>query len=126
MRTLTTLLFLSLAGCPGSMIQVTEITDEGTLCLTTDGQLLVDFQTCLGGCDTLVEATCEAVLEEGVLVVTSYGRIETDVSPGIACTEECRQSAATCDLPLIEDPSTVTVEHGENTIGLGDIPECSM
>ncbi|MCB9674521.1 MAG: hypothetical protein H6737_05350 [Alphaproteobacteria bacterium] len=113
---------LILAGCPDP-VEVTEFTNEGVICWS-QGELIVDFQTCLSSsCDTLTDATCTATLENGVLTIESYGRIE---SQGNECTDDCGFASATCELPLIEDPSTVTVEHGTSSVAMDDIPDCTF
>lgn len=122
---ITILLAGLLAGCPlVDPVDVTELVDEGELCIGSDGRLVVDWQTCLSSsCDTLTDATCDATLDGGTLTVTSYGRIE---SQGTTCTDDCGFAAARCDLPLIEDPSTVTVSHGTATVALDAIPDCEF
>lgn len=114
-----------LAGCPiVGGVDVTEFVDEGELCIGSDGRLVVDWQTCLSSsCDTLTDATCEATLDGGTLTVTSYGRIE---SSGTTCTDDCGFASAACDLPTVEDPSTVTVAHGTTSVGLDAIPDCAF
>ena len=124
MRILIAAAVLLLTGCPAEP-EIVEFVNEGALCLS-NGDLVVDWQTCLSSsCDTLTDDTCTATLTSGTLVVESYGRIESDVAAG-TCTSDCGFASATCTLPLIEDPATVTVEHGSTSTLLGDIPDCEL
>lgn len=88
---------------------VTTLSSEGSVCLTDSGELQVTFPGCLSSsCDTLVSATCEATLVDGVLEVTAEAIIESE---GDQCTSDCGLIQATCEMPLVEDPSTVVVRY---------------
>ncbi len=86
-------------------ITTTTITDEGTVCLNDAGEVEVTFPGCLSSsCDTLVSATCTATLEGGQILVTGEAVIE---SQGEECTADCGYIQATCEMPAVEDPTTV-------------------
>ncbi len=90
-------------------VTVTTLTDEGTACMNDAGDLEVTFPGCLSSsCDTLTSATCTAELVGDVLEVHAEAVIE---SVGDVCTEDCGFITATCTLPVIADPSTVTVSY---------------
>ena len=91
-------LALCALGCTEPAPTVVEFVNEGALCL--DGsQIVVDWQTCLSSsCDTLTDSDCTATLDNGVLTLDSYGRIE---SQGAECTDDCGFASATCELPEI-------------------------
>lgn len=90
------------------------LTDEGTVCLSDGGDVVVTFPDCLSSsCDTLVSAECSAELVDGEVVVHAEAVIE---SQGTACTADCGLVQATCTMPLVEDPETVSFSYaGENT-----------
>ncbi len=68
-------------------ITTTTITDEGTVCVNDAGEVEVTFPGCLSSrCDTLVSATCTAVLEGETVVVHAEAVIE---SQGEECTADC-------------------------------------
>lgn len=108
-RLLSSLVALALVGGCEDPVTTTTLTDEGTACINDDGDVQVTFPGCLSSsCDTLVGATCEAVLVSGVLEVHAEATIE---SQGTECTADCGEIVATCAAPLIEDPETVTISY---------------
>ena len=91
--------------------------------MTTDGDLIIDFQECLSSsCDTLLSSSCSASLDEDVLMVTGAAEIESYVDT--VCTDDCGFVGATCELPLIEDPATVTVSYGGVDTPMEEVPDC--
>ena len=107
------LALLSAAGCAPEVTTDT-VQDKGSVCQNDAGDIEVTFPGCLSSsCDTLVSATCEATLVDGVLEVTAEAVIE---SVGETCTMDCGIIQATCEMPLIEDPETVVFSYaGEQT-----------
>ncbi|MEZ4318780.1 MAG: hypothetical protein R3F61_14800 [Myxococcota bacterium] len=118
-------LFTALTACNVvDPVDVTEFVNEGTLCTNANGDVVVDWQTCLSSsCDTLTDAECTATLDGTDLALESYGRIE---SQGLECTDDCGFAVATCTLPTIADPTQITVTHGTTTVTLSDLPDCSI
>jgi hypothetical protein len=111
-------LFLSLgflAGC-GDPVTTTVLDDVGTVCLASDGSLVLDFDQCLSSsCDTLVVATCEAALDGTTLTVTSHAEIEHQ---GKECTDDCGFVTATCTGDTVTDPAGIEVDVGGTTAAL--------
>lgn len=106
---------LLLTACElGPKVETTTLTDQGSVCLNDDGDVLVDFGTCLSSsCDTLISASCTAELVDGVVVVHAEAVIESE---GNECTADCGYVQATCEAPLIEDPESVVFSYaGEET-----------
>ena len=105
--------FLALFACAPEVTTRT-LTDEGSVCLDDDGSIVVTFPDCLSSsCDTLLSAECTASLVDGVIEVHAEAVIE---SQGNACTTDCGIVQATCAMPLVEDPETVTFDYaGEST-----------
>ena len=90
-------------------VKRTTLTDEGTACVQ-DGAVQVTFPYCLSSsCDTLVSATCEAELVDGVVVVHGEAIIDTQ---GVTCTADCGIVQATCALPTVEDPDATNLSYG--------------
>lgn len=97
-------------------IETRTITDEGTVCLNDAGEAEVTFAGCLSSsCDTLVSATCTAELVDGVVEVHAEAVIE---SQGTECTDDCGIVTASCEMPLVEDPDTVSFEFAGETTAL--------
>ena len=102
--------FLVLAACNGGKVTTTTITDQGTVCLQSDGTLFVDFGTCLSSsCDTLVSQSCTATLDGTTLTVTDAAVID---SQGTTCTADCGLVQGTCTADTIDDPIGITVLMG--------------
>ena len=107
--------FLLLAACADTAI----FEDSGTVCIdeATD-QVLVQVNTCLSSsCDTLVEASCEAILDGDTLTVTSYAEVRSE---GSTCTDDCGLVRPTCALPD-GDLTGVTVVHGGTSAPYADV-----
>ena len=100
---------------------VLELTNQGSLCLQNDS-LFVDFETCLSSsCDTLAEATCSTNVDETMLSVQSYARIE---SQGDDCTQDCGFASAVCETPA--DTSDLSVSYAGDTVAFSEIPDCEL
>jgi hypothetical protein len=103
------LLFLLACGLTDTGVKTTTITDEGEVCLNDAGEVQVHFPGCMSSsCDTLVSATCTATLVDGVVEVHAEAVIESE---GTTCTDDCGYIVATCEMPLVEDPSTVVFSY---------------
>ncbi len=108
--------FLSLLACAPEVTTRT-LTDEGSVCVD-DGGIVVTFPDCLSSsCDTLLSAECSATLVDGVLEVHAEAVIE---SQGNECTTDCGLVQATCELPLVEDPETVSLSYAGDTVPLDE------
>ena len=99
--------------CACASVSTTDVSDMGVACVE-EGRVTVDFQTCLSSsCDSL-EASCVAVLEGEVLVVTSEATVS---SAGRVCTADCGLASTTCELPEGWEAATGISYAGE-TAGL--------
>jgi hypothetical protein len=117
-----TLLFLALFACDPEPKIVTEtLTDEGTVCLNDAGLAEVTFPGCLSSsCDSVVESSCTVELADGVVTVHATATIEREQGE---CTSDCGFIQVTCEMPLIEDPSTVVFSYAGQTTDLS--AECA-
>jgi hypothetical protein len=102
------------AACGGD---VTSFRDEGTVCLQSrsDGVLDVSvfFPTCLSStCDTVLDNRCSVNVEGATIVVASFGSFESPRRG--SCSADCRALVADCASEESVPPGDYTVMHGED------------
>lgn len=102
--------------------------NTGSVCLAlASGTLLVEvrFPTCLSSsCDRALETSCQAVVSDRVITVTSRGASEATGES--SCTDDCGALVANCSLLSNLTPGDYTVKHGTDLgpITLGATQAC--
>jgi hypothetical protein len=112
---MTSIVFALLVACaPGS--EVHDVSD-GTACITDD-TVTFTFDTCLSSsCSTVLSSSCTAALDGTDLTVTGAAQVEeTDGD----CTADCGILTATCTLPALDDPASITVHVGPDSGSIAD------
>ena len=124
MRCFTVLILalpLGVVGCSGD---VSSYRNEGTLCLESrsDGVLDVSviFPPCLSStCDTVLETSCSINVEGSTITVESFGSFETATRG--SCSADCQLLTAHCESEEPIPPGDYTVVHGEDE-GMIEVP----
>lgn len=113
-------------GCvPRVIWHLQEQLDEGVACVQGGGDdpvlVKVNAGLCLSGsCSRQLESSCEAVIDDDRIVVTSTFVWEEARGRRLLCTMDCQMMLAECspgDLP----PGTYTLVHGDDEISV-DLP----
>ena len=110
---LGTMLLLTLTACGPFGVETTDVSNQGTACVQDDA-VIVSFTRCVGGCTTLVDASCEASVDGDTLTVTSVGTLEKQTNIG-DCSTECDLALAECTLTGNLDGVTRIAYAGEET-----------
>lgn len=116
------ILLLGAIACSVTTSRVIDHNNTGEVCFA-DGNLVVDFNVCLSSsCDTLVESSCSTELVGNTLMVESFASVERESG---GCTQDCGILTAPCDMPDIDDTSTVTITYGDTSTALDELPDCT-
>lgn len=104
--------------------------NTGTVCVTLDSGILhfhVQFPTCLSSsCDRALPTSCEAVVTDGVITLTSHGASES--TGETSCTDDCGFLVADCSLPTALAPGDYVLQHGNDSapVTLGPTQTCAF